>query len=157
MGAAAALGAALFWAATNLVLREQLNKSGGATAQTWRTVVSTLIFGVVFGTCVLLAIVRGVWVAVIIFAAFATWIMMFVFTTRIDVSDHEVSFSRYFRRRFIVPLAGAQVSQIRIGDLKLEPALLIASEGLTGMIPLGLLAGKDSTRLRELIVTRTAR
>ena len=48
MGAAAALGAALFWAATNLVLREQLNKVGGATAQTWRTVVSTLIFGVVF-------------------------------------------------------------------------------------------------------------
>jgi drug/metabolite transporter (DMT)-like permease len=48
MGAAAALGAALFWAATNLVLREQLNKIGAATAQTWRTVVSTLIFGVVF-------------------------------------------------------------------------------------------------------------
>jgi drug/metabolite transporter (DMT)-like permease len=48
MGAAAALGAALFWAATNLVLREQLNKIGGATAQTWRTVVSTLIFGVIF-------------------------------------------------------------------------------------------------------------
>lgn len=48
MGAAAALGAALFWAATNLVLREQLNKVGGATAQAWRTVVSTLIFGLVF-------------------------------------------------------------------------------------------------------------
>lgn len=115
-----------------------------------------LIFGVFFGTCVALAIVRGVWVAVMIFAAFAAWIMMFVFTTRIDVSDHAVSFSRYFRRRFVVPLPGAQISQTRIGDLKLEPAIFISNEGLEGTIPLGLLAGKDSDRLREMITTKAS-
>jgi drug/metabolite transporter (DMT)-like permease len=44
VGAAAALGAAAFWALTNLILREPIGKVGGATAQTWRTVVSTLVF-----------------------------------------------------------------------------------------------------------------
>lgn len=48
MGAAAALGAAAFWALTNLILREQIGKLGGATAQTWRTAVSTLVFLPVF-------------------------------------------------------------------------------------------------------------
>jgi drug/metabolite transporter (DMT)-like permease len=48
VGAAAAIGAAVFWAGTNLILREQVIKVGGATAQTWRTVVSTLIFVVAF-------------------------------------------------------------------------------------------------------------
>ena len=48
MGAAAALGAAVFWAATNLILRQQVGKLGGATAQAWRTVVSTLVFGLIF-------------------------------------------------------------------------------------------------------------
>ncbi len=48
MGAAAALGAAVFWAATNIVLRHQIGKLGGATAQAWRTVVSTLIFALIF-------------------------------------------------------------------------------------------------------------
>ena len=48
MGAAAALGAAVFWAATNLILRQQIAKLGGATAQAWRTVVSTLVFGLIF-------------------------------------------------------------------------------------------------------------
>lgn len=48
MGAAAALGAALFWAATNLILREPILKLGGATAQAWRTVVSTIVFGLAF-------------------------------------------------------------------------------------------------------------
>ena len=48
MGALAALGAAAFWAMTNLILRGQIVKVGGATAQTWRTVVSTLVFGGAF-------------------------------------------------------------------------------------------------------------
>ncbi len=48
MGAAAALGAAAFWALTNLILREQIGKIGGATAQTWRTAVSTLVFLPIF-------------------------------------------------------------------------------------------------------------
>jgi drug/metabolite transporter (DMT)-like permease len=43
VGAAAALGAAAFWALTNLILREQIGKVGGATAQTWRTAVSTVV------------------------------------------------------------------------------------------------------------------
>jgi hypothetical protein len=34
VGAAAAIGAAVFWASTNLILREQIIKIGGATAQT---------------------------------------------------------------------------------------------------------------------------
>jgi len=113
-----------------------------------------LIFGVVFGTCIALAVLHGVWVAAVIFSAFAAWIVMFVFTTRIDVSDEDVSFSRYFRRRFIVSLAGAQISQTRIGDLKLEPAIVVSNEGLVRTIPLGLLAGRDSARLRELITTK---
>lgn len=48
MGALAALGAAVLWAVTNLVLREQIVKLGGATAQAWRTAVSTLIFLPIF-------------------------------------------------------------------------------------------------------------
>lgn len=48
VGAAAALGAAAFWALTNLILREQIGKLGGATAQTWRTAVSTLVFIPIF-------------------------------------------------------------------------------------------------------------
>ncbi|MFN8516782.1 MAG: GRP family sugar transporter [Thermomicrobiales bacterium] len=43
VGAAAALASAAFWAATNLILRGQIGKVGGATAQTWRTTVSALI------------------------------------------------------------------------------------------------------------------
>ena len=48
MGAAAALGAAALWAATNLILRGQVIKLGGATANAWRTVFSTLCFAPIF-------------------------------------------------------------------------------------------------------------
>ncbi len=48
MGAAAALATAVFAAATNLVLRRQIGLIGGATAQTWRATVSTLLFAVIF-------------------------------------------------------------------------------------------------------------
>ena len=48
MGAAAALGAAALWAATNLLLRGQVTKLGGATANAWRTVFSTLCFAPIF-------------------------------------------------------------------------------------------------------------
>lgn len=48
MGAAAALAAAIFAATTNLILRHQIAKIGGATAQTWRATVSTLLFAVAF-------------------------------------------------------------------------------------------------------------
>lgn len=48
MGAAVALGTAIFSAATNLLLRRQVVLIGGGTAQAWRTMVSTLIFAVIF-------------------------------------------------------------------------------------------------------------
>lgn len=48
MGALAALGAAVLWATTNLILRGPILKVGGATAQAWRTVVALLIFSLVF-------------------------------------------------------------------------------------------------------------
>ncbi len=48
MGAAAALAAAVFAAATNLILRRQIAQIGGATAQTWRATVSTLLFAAIF-------------------------------------------------------------------------------------------------------------
>lgn len=48
MGALAALGSAVLWALTNLILREQVHKLGGATTQAWRTAVSTLLFLPVF-------------------------------------------------------------------------------------------------------------
>ncbi|MFN8517003.1 MAG: DMT family transporter [Chloroflexia bacterium] len=48
MGAAAALAAAVFAAGTNLILRHQVAQIGGATAQTWRATVSTLLFAVIF-------------------------------------------------------------------------------------------------------------
>lgn len=48
MGAAAALAAAICAAGTNLILRHQLAQIGGATAQTWRATVSTLLFAVIF-------------------------------------------------------------------------------------------------------------
>ena len=48
MGALAGLGAAILWAITNLILREQVHKLGGATTQAWRTAVSTLIFIPIF-------------------------------------------------------------------------------------------------------------
>jgi drug/metabolite transporter (DMT)-like permease len=50
MGAAAALAAAVFAAATNLILRHQIAQLGGATAQTWRATVSTLLFAGIFLT-----------------------------------------------------------------------------------------------------------
>jgi hypothetical protein len=48
VGAAAALATAVFAAATNLILRHQIAQLGGATAQTWRATVSTLLFAIVF-------------------------------------------------------------------------------------------------------------
>jgi drug/metabolite transporter (DMT)-like permease len=48
VGALAALGAALCWAATNLILRGTIVTLGGATAQAWRTVVGVLVFAPVF-------------------------------------------------------------------------------------------------------------
>ncbi len=48
MGAAAALGTAFFAAGTNLLLRRQVAQLGGATAQTWRAVVGTLLFLIIF-------------------------------------------------------------------------------------------------------------
>jgi drug/metabolite transporter (DMT)-like permease len=48
VGALAALGAALCWAATNLILRETIATLGGATAQAWRTVVGVLVFAPAF-------------------------------------------------------------------------------------------------------------
>jgi drug/metabolite transporter (DMT)-like permease len=48
LGAAAALVSAALWAVTNLLLRGQVLKLGGATANTWRTAFSALCFAVVF-------------------------------------------------------------------------------------------------------------
>ena len=48
MGAAAALGAAALWAITNLLLRAEVVKLGGATANAWRTAVSTVVFAPLF-------------------------------------------------------------------------------------------------------------
>lgn len=48
MGAAAALATAVFAASTNLILRKEVGRVGGATAQTWRATVSTLVFALVF-------------------------------------------------------------------------------------------------------------
>ncbi len=48
MGAAAGLGTALFAAGTNLLLRRQVALIGGATAQTWRAIVGTLLFAIIF-------------------------------------------------------------------------------------------------------------
>lgn len=48
MGAAAALLSAALWAATNLLLRRQVLKLGGATANTWRNTFAMLCFAVVF-------------------------------------------------------------------------------------------------------------
>src|SRR5262245_26957711 len=48
LGAAAALISAALWAVTNLLLRGQVLKLGGATANTWRTAFSALCFAVVF-------------------------------------------------------------------------------------------------------------
>ena len=48
VGALAGLGAAILWAITNLILRDQVHKLGGATTQAWRTAVSTLIFIPIF-------------------------------------------------------------------------------------------------------------
>lgn len=48
MGAAAGLGTAFFAAGTNLLLRRQVAQLGGATAQTWRAVVGTLLFLIIF-------------------------------------------------------------------------------------------------------------
>lgn len=48
VGAAAALISAALWAVTNLLLRGQVLKIGGATANTWRTAFSALCFVVVF-------------------------------------------------------------------------------------------------------------
>src|SRR4051812_42266368 len=48
VGALAALGAAVLWAATNLILRRPVLQLGGSTAQAWRTSVALLIFTVVF-------------------------------------------------------------------------------------------------------------
>ena len=48
MGGAAALGSAALWAITNLILRGQVTKLGGAAANGWRTTFSALSFAVVF-------------------------------------------------------------------------------------------------------------
>ena len=48
MGALAALGSAALWALTNLLLRGQVQKLGGGTANAWRTVSSTLFFLPIF-------------------------------------------------------------------------------------------------------------
>ena len=48
MGAAVALATAIFAASTSLILRREIAELGGATAQTWRATVSTLVFAVAF-------------------------------------------------------------------------------------------------------------
>ena len=48
MGAAAALGSAALWAITNLILRGQVTKLGGAAANGWRTTFSALSFSIIF-------------------------------------------------------------------------------------------------------------
>jgi drug/metabolite transporter (DMT)-like permease len=48
VGVAAAVGTAIFSAGTALLLRGPVLKIGSATAQTWRAIVSALIFAVVF-------------------------------------------------------------------------------------------------------------
>ena len=48
MGAAVALATAIFAASTSLILRREIAQLGGATAQTWRATVSTLIFAIAF-------------------------------------------------------------------------------------------------------------
>lgn len=48
MGAAAGLATAVFAAGTNLLLRREFAKIGGATAQTWRAVVATLLYLLIF-------------------------------------------------------------------------------------------------------------
>jgi transporter family protein len=48
VGAAAALLSAILWAATNLLLRGQVLKIGGATANAWRNTFAMLCFAVVF-------------------------------------------------------------------------------------------------------------
>lgn len=48
MGAAAALIGAALWAITNLILRRQVLKMGGSTANTWRNVFATLCYLGVF-------------------------------------------------------------------------------------------------------------
>jgi DME family drug/metabolite transporter len=50
LGAAAALASAALWAVTNLLLRGQVLKIGGGTANTWRTAFSALCFAFVFFT-----------------------------------------------------------------------------------------------------------
>jgi len=47
-GEVAALVGAAFWAATNLILRGSIFALGGATAQAWRGVVSTIVFTFIF-------------------------------------------------------------------------------------------------------------
>jgi len=49
VGSAAALATAIFAATTNLLLRRQVVRLGGGTAQTWRAAVGTLVFIVIFG------------------------------------------------------------------------------------------------------------
>ncbi len=48
MGIAAGLASAALWAATNLILRGQLQRLGGAMANAWRTTFASLCFAVVF-------------------------------------------------------------------------------------------------------------
>jgi drug/metabolite transporter (DMT)-like permease len=48
VGAAAGLATAIFAASTNLILRGEIARVGGATAQTWRAAVSTLVFALAF-------------------------------------------------------------------------------------------------------------
>src|SRR5690242_4683941 len=48
LGAAAALASAALWAVTNLLLRGQVLKIGGGTANTWRTAFAALCFAFVF-------------------------------------------------------------------------------------------------------------
>lgn len=50
LGELAALVGAAFWAVTNLILRGPIGAVGGATAQTWRTAVSTVVFSCAFFT-----------------------------------------------------------------------------------------------------------
>lgn len=47
-GEVAALVGAAFWAATNLILRGSIFALGGATAQAWRGVVSSIVFASIF-------------------------------------------------------------------------------------------------------------
>ncbi|MNE74878.1 hypothetical protein D3C80_1709860 [compost metagenome] len=115
-----------------------------------------LVFAVLFISVAAWAVLHAVWVVAAMFVAFATWIAMFVFTTRIDVSDNAVCFSRYFVRRFTVPLRGANISQTRTGDLQIEPALRISNSGVEGLVPLGLLRSSDCTRLRALVESRVS-